>query len=114
VAVFDHDASALDSCQAREHGATREAFDYRRTTRPCRIDSRCDDGTRLAHQATLSESADSLSVRRDCGATLSAELWRADEIRRLPSAFTIAIVRIGTGISGRITSGLASVSMRSS
>ncbi len=64
---------ALLQRKAREHRATRKALDNRRTARPCRIDARCNDGTRLAHQATLSESAGSVSPGCWCGATLSAE-----------------------------------------
>ncbi len=42
-AVFDHDAPLLDALESREHCASSKPLDYRRATRPCRIDARRDD-----------------------------------------------------------------------
>src|SRR5260370_39789091 len=115
-AVFDHDAPALDAFESREHCATSKPLDYRRATRPYRIDARRDDRARLAHQATLSDSVSAGSVSAGCGraATLRDAFCIEEEIRRLPSAFTMAIVRIAAGISARITRGAAATRSSSS
>jgi hypothetical protein len=42
AAVFNHDAIALNSCETREHRATRETIDYSGTPRTRRFNPRRD------------------------------------------------------------------------
>src|SRR5579863_1104895 len=49
AAVFNYNAPVLDSRQPPQHRATREAIEYRWTSRPRRIDTRRNNGIRLGH-----------------------------------------------------------------
>ncbi len=49
VAVFDHDASGLDSRQTAQHRAARETIENCRTARPGGVNARYDNGIRFGH-----------------------------------------------------------------